>query len=84
MKKYSEEKFLENLKKIVFLKNLIYTFLNDAQSDFIYRFVEAINFIVPTKRIRVKANSKSWFDNEIISVIQRRDKLCEKFNKTRN
>ena len=42
-----------------------------AQSDFIHRFVEAINFIELTKRIRVKANSKSWFDNQIMSVIQK-------------
>ena len=53
-----------------------------AQSDFIHRFVEAINFIDLTKRIRVKANSKS--DNQIMSVIQKRDKLYKKFNKTRN
>ena len=55
-----------------------------AQSDFIHRFVEAINFIELTKRIRVKANSKSWFDNQIMSVIQKRDKLYTRFNKTRN
>ena len=29
--------------------------------------------------IRVKANSKPWFDNQIVSAIQRRDKLYKKF-----
>ena len=53
--------------------------MNDAYSDFIYRFVEAINFIAPSKKIRVKANSKPWFDNQIVSAIQRRDKLYKKF-----
>ena len=53
--------------------------MNDAYSDFIYRFVEAINFIAPSKKIRVKANSKPWFDNHIVSAIQRRYKLYKKF-----
>ena len=53
--------------------------MNDAYSDFTYTFVEAINFIAPSKKIRVKANSKPWFDNQIVSAIQRRDKLYKKF-----
>ena len=60
---YSAEKGLEDLREIVFPNYLTYTCANDAYSDFIYRFAEALNFIVPTKRIRVKANSKPWFDN---------------------
>ena len=27
----------------------------------------------------MRANSKPWFVNEIVSAIQRRDKLCKKF-----
>ena len=27
----------------------------------------------------MKVNSKPWFDNQIVSAIQRRDKLCKKF-----
>ena len=53
--------------------------MNDAYSDFIYRFVEAINLIVTSKKIRVKANSKPWFDNQIVPAIQRMDKLGKKF-----
>ena len=49
--------------------------MNDTYSDFIYRFVEAINFTTPSKKIRVKVNSKPWFDNQIVSAIQERDKL---------
>ena len=35
-----------------FNENKLQTFY--AYSDFIYRFVEAINFIAPSKKIRVK------------------------------
>ena len=59
--------------------SLTYACVNDADSDFIYTFAEATNFIVSAKRIGVKANSKPWFDNQIISAIQQRDKFFKKF-----
>ena len=79
MKRYSAENFLEILREIVSPKYLTYTCVNDAYSDFTYRFVGAINFIAPSKKIRVKANSKPWFDNQIVSAIQRQDKFYKKF-----
>ena len=78
MKRYSAEKFLEIVKEIVFPNYLTYTCANDVYSGFIYRFVGAINFIAPSKKIRVKANPKPWFDNQIVSAIQRRDKILNK------
>ena len=68
MKRYSAETFLGILREIVFPNSLVYTSVNDAYSDFIYRLVGAINFIAPAKRIRVKGNSKPWFDCEIVSA----------------
>ena len=35
--------------------------------------------IDPAQRIRVKANSEPWCGNQIVSAIQRRDKLNKKF-----
>ena len=70
---------MEIVRKNVFPKHLTYTCVNDAYSDFIYKFVAAKNFITPGKNISVKANSKSWFDNQIVSAIQRWDKLYKMF-----
>ena len=42
-----------------------------------YKFVVAVNFITPARRI--KANSKPWFDKQIESEIQRRDIFYKKF-----
>ena len=78
-KRYSAEKFLEILREIVFPNHLNYTCVNDAYSDFIYWFLGAINFIAPSKKIRVKVNSKPWFNNQIVSAIQKRDKLYKNF-----
>ena len=47
MKRYSTEKFLEILREIIFPNYLTYTCVNGAYSDFIYRFIGAIKFIVP-------------------------------------
>ena len=79
LERYSPEKFLEILRDIVAPNYPIYTCVNDVYSDFIYRFVEAINSRAPSRKITVKANSKPLFDNHIISAIQRRDKLYKKF-----
>ena len=79
MKRYSAEKFLEIQREIVFPNYLNYTCVNDAYLDFTCRFVAAINFKAPSKKIRVKANSKLWFDNQIVSAIQRQNKQDKKF-----
>ena len=71
---------MEILREIVFPNYLTCTCVNDAYSDFTYKlFVGAINFIAPSKEIIVKANSKPWFDNHIVSAMQRQDKLYKKF-----
>ena len=75
MKRCSAEKYLKILRQIIFLNYLTYTSVNDASSDFLHIFVGAKNFIAPVKRIRVKVNSKPRFNNHIVSVVQRRDKL---------
>ena len=79
MKRYSAEKYLEILRQIVLPNYLTYTCVIDAYSDFVHRFVGAIHFTAPVKMIRVKANSKPWFDNQIMSAIQRWDRLYGKF-----
>ena len=43
----SMKSFLEIVREIVFPNYLNYTCVNDAYSDSIYRFLEAINFIAP-------------------------------------
>ena len=41
-----------------------------------------IDNIAPIKEIRVKGNSKSWFDGNISERINVRDKLKKKYRKT--
>ena len=39
------------------------------------------DLLCPSKKLRLKANSKRWIDSEIISTIRSRDKLFKKYKK---
>lgn len=41
--------------------------------------MKAIDSITPIKKVRMKANSKPWFNTEIISVVQKKDKLYSRY-----
>ena len=69
LKRYSAEKFLEILREIVFPNYLTYTCVNDTYTDFIYRFVEAINFIAPSKK-------SEWRPTQNLGLIT---KLCQQY-----
>ena len=66
-------------KTLFFTEHLWWLLLNVAYSDFINKFKKAIDSVTPVKKVRKKANSKSWFHIEIISVIQKRDKLYARY-----
>ena len=73
------QKIFGKSKRDHFPNHLTYNCVNDVYSGFIYKFVEEISFISPARRIRSKANSKSWFGKQIILVTQRRDNIFKKF-----
>ena len=41
--------------------------------------MKEIDSVAPIKKVRMKANSKLWSNIEIISVIQKRDKLYSRY-----
>ena len=51
--------------------------MNAAYSDFINKFMTAIDSVAPIKKVKVRANSKPQFDSEIISAIQ--EKLYSRY-----
>ena len=82
MKKYSPELFLEELNKISFPDYSTFQCVNAAYSDFISKLMSVIDKIAPIKEIRVKGNSKPWFDGTISERIKIRDKLRKKYKKS--
>ena len=82
MKKYTKELFLQKLNEIEFPDYSVFQCVNEAYSDFITKLMGVIDNIAPIKEIRVKGNSKPWFNGSISEAINVRDKLKKKFKKT--
>ena len=82
MKNYTKEKFLELLSKTFFPDYTTFTWLNKAYQDFIFKLSEKIDLLCPSKKLRLKANSKPWIDSETISAIRRTDKLFKKYKRS--
>ena len=83
MKNYSKEIFLGKLREIQFPNFRNFENINEAYQTFFDKIMAVIDKIAPLKEIRVKGNSKPWFDAKVIDRIQVRDKLRKKYNKTK-
>ena len=82
MKNYTKEKFLELLRETDFPDYTTFTCLNKAYQDFIFKLIEVIDLLCPSKKLKLKASSKLWIDPETISAIRRRDKLFKKYKRS--
>ena len=83
LKHYTKDLFLENLRNINFPNYQNYDDVNEAYTDFVNKIIVEIDKIAPLKKIRIKNSSQEWFDEEIIEHINKRDKLFQKFKKSR-
>ena len=50
-----------------------------ADVDFITKLIDVINSLCLSKKIRIKCNTKPWFDLEVISIVNKRDAFYKKF-----
>ena len=83
MKNYIKEKFLELLRKTDSPDYTTFTCLNKAYQDFIFKLSEMTDLLCPSKKLRLKANSKPWIDSETISAICRRDEPFKKYKNSK-
>ena len=70
MKNYTAENFVEHLKKFDFPNYKAYSCVNMAYLDFITKLIDVIDSLCPSKKIRIKGNTKPSFDSEIISIVK--------------
>ena len=82
MKKYSNEIFVEQLTGKQFLDYSNYTCVNDSYQDFVTKFFSIIDFVAPITTLRVKSNTKPWFDIDGLNTIWKRDKHYRKFKRS--
>ena len=83
MKKYSKDKFLEELDKTDFPDYSQFEDVHKAYSDFSDKLLSAIEKISPSKEVRIKNNNQEWFDGEVLEKIKERDKLFRKYKKSK-
>ena len=82
-RKYSKESLLERLRKKDLPDYSTFNCIDAAYIDLTTTLQEIVNEIAPMKDIRVKSNSKPWFDSDIKEDIRVRDKLKKRFLKTK-
>ena len=82
MKNYTKELLYQKISELQFPNYSNFENVNEAYVDFINKFMNVIDKIAPFKQIRVKTNTKPWFDGEILERIRVRDKLRVKYKKS--
>ena len=75
MKNYTKELFIQKLSEVQFPNYTNFESVNDAYADLLNKFMSVIDKIAPLKQIRLKTNTKPWFDSEILKRIRIRDNL---------
>ena len=79
-KNYTAENFVEHLKKIDFPNYKTYSCVNIAHLDFITKLIDidVIDSLRPSKKIKIKGNTKPWFDSEVFSIVNKHDTCYKK------
>ena len=79
---YSKESLLEKLRKKDLPDYSPFNCTDAVCTDLTTAVQDAVYEIAPMKDIRVKRNSKPWFDSDIMEAIRIREKLKERFLRT--
>ena len=82
MKNYSKEVFLQKLSEISFPNYTNFKCVSAAYEDFVNKLLGVIDMVAPLKEIRIKGDSKSWFDSDILERINIRERLRKKYKKS--
>ena len=77
------DNFERELRNIAFPNYEKFSEVKSTYSDLVNKTTQAINNLVPYKTIRVKNQSNKWIDGELAEKISNRDKLFEKFKKSK-
>ena len=82
MKNYSDETFVDKLRSIKFPDYSNHTCVNHAYQDFVTKFLSAVDSVLPIRTLRVKSNTKPWFDIDVLNSIQNRNKHYKNFKQS--
>ena len=60
---------MDKLRSIKFFDYSNHTCVNNAYQDFVTKFLSAVDSISPIRTLRVKSNTKPWFDIDILKML---------------
>ena len=83
LKNYTDEAYKGDLGKVCFPDYDNFSDVNKAYENVIHKFMRAIDKLASLKAKRVKGNSQEWFDVEVLESIALRDKLFQKFKRSK-
>ena len=78
-KHYTVNLFDESLRNVRFLNYERFSNKYAAYTDFLNKLIKVINYIAPSKEIKIMSNNKDWFDWEDPDWFHAREKLFLKF-----
>ena len=61
---------MEKLRLIKFPDYSYHTSVNDADQDFVTKFLSAADSVAPIQTTRVKSKTKPWFHSDVLNAIQ--------------
>ena len=73
---------MDKLRSIKFPAYSNHTCVNDAYQDFVTKFLSTADSFSPITTLRVKCNSKPWFDIDVLNAIRNRDNHYKKFKQS--
>ena len=83
LKNYTAEAHKEVLGKVCFPDYENFSDVNKVYENFIQKLMSVTDKLARFKTKRVKGNSQEWFDGEVLESIALRDKLCNKFKRSK-
>ena len=82
-KMYTVDTYDDSLKEVNFLNCKSFDDANKAFSNLIQQIRTVIGNIAPCKTKRCKGNTQKWFDGKVLEDVNTRDKISERFKKSR-
>ena len=59
-----------------------YTCVNDANQEFLTKILSVFDVVAPIRILRVKSNTKTWFDIDVLNATRNRDKQFRHFKQS--
>ena len=79
---YSDKTFVNKLRSIKSPDYLNHNCVNNACQHFVIKFLSSVDSVSSIRTLRVKSNTKPWFDTDVWNAVEYLDKHYKKFKQS--